>query len=148
MLISQILRTKRSDVVVISPETTLRAAIATMVREHVGALVVVDEDQRLMGVVSEREIIHNLDCESPGAVLDAPVHTVMRTSVPVASIEDTVQSVMEVMTAARARHVPVVRYGCPIGVVSLGDVVKSRLSETMQENTVLKDIARYHWLSS
>jgi CBS domain-containing protein len=148
MLISQILRTKRSDVVVISPEATLRGAIATMVREHVGALVVVDDDQRLMGVVSEREIIHQLDTENPGVMLNAPVRTVMRTDVPIAAIEDTVRSVMEVMTAVRARHVPVVRYGRPIGIVSLGDVVKSRLNETMQENNVLKDIAQVHWLSS
>jgi CBS domain-containing protein len=148
MLISQILRTKRADVVVISPEDTLRAAIATMVREHVGALVVVDDDQRLMGVASEREIIHNLDTENPGVMLNAPVRTLMRTEVPVASAEDTVQSVMQLMTAARARHVPVVRYGRPIGIVSLGDVVKSRLDETIQENTVLQDIARVHWLSS
>jgi CBS domain-containing protein len=148
MLISEILRTKRSDVVVISPEGTLRAAVATMVREHVGSLVVVDDDQRLMGVVSEREIIHSLDTESPDVTLDAPVRNVMRTDVPVASLDDTVQSVMQVMTAARARHVPVVRYGRPIGIVSLGDIVKSRLNETIQENTVLKDIARVHWLSS
>jgi CBS domain-containing protein len=72
----------------------------------------------------------------------------MRTDVPVATQEDTVRSVMETMTAARARHVPVIAYGCPIGIVSIGDIVKSRLDETIQENTVLKDIARVHWLSS
>jgi CBS domain-containing protein len=54
---------------------------------------------------------------------------------------------MEVMTAARARHVPIVKYGRPIGIVSIGDVVKSRLDETMQENSVLQDIARVHWLT-
>jgi CBS domain-containing protein len=148
MLISQILESKRPDVVVISPEGTLREAISTMVREHVGALVVVDDDQRLMGVVSEREIIHSLDVRSPGDMLNAAVRTVMRTDVPVAATEDKVQSVMGVMTAAHARHVPVVRYGRAIGIVSLGDIVKSRLDETMQENTVLKDITRVRWLSS
>jgi CBS domain-containing protein len=149
MLISQILRTKkRSDVVAVSPETTLRTAIASMVRERVGALVVVDEDQHLLGVVSEREIIHNLDTENPDAIMSTPVGKVMRTDVPVASLEDTARSVMEVMTAVRARHVPVVRYGRPIGIVSIGDVVKSRLDETIQENSVLQDIARVHWLTS
>jgi CBS domain-containing protein len=147
MLISQILRTKRPGVVVISPEASIRSAIAEMVRRHVGALVVVDEDQQLMGVVSEREIIQNLDLE--GADLMATVvRSVMRTDVPVASQEDTVRSVMEVMTVARARQVPVVAYGRPIGIVSIGDIVKSRLDETLQENTVLKDIARVHWLAS
>jgi len=147
MLISQILRTKRPGVVVVSPEASIRSAIAAMVRQHVGALVVVDEDQQLMGVVSEREIIQNLDLEGPD-LMATVVRSVMRTDVPVATQEDTVRSVMEVMTAARARHVPVVAYGRPIGIVSIGDIVKSRLDETIQENTVLQDIARVRWLAS
>jgi CBS domain-containing protein len=148
MLISEILRTKRLDVVVISPEETLRTAIATMVREHVGSLVVIDENEHVTGVVSEREIIHNLDTANLDMTMEMPVRNVMRTDVPVASVDDTVQSVMQVMTAVRARHVPVVRYGRPVGIVSLGDIVKSRLNETIQENTVLKDINRLHWLTS
>ena len=147
MLISQILRTKRPGVVVITPDASIRSAIALMVRQHVGSLVVVDEDQRLLGVVSEREVIHTLDVEGTDLSATA-VRSVMRTDVPVATQEDTVRSVMETMTAARARHVPVIAYGCPIGIVSIGDIVKSRLDETIQENTVLKDIARVHWLSS
>ena len=147
MLIGQLLRTKRPGVVVISPETSIRSAIAQMVRQHVGSLVVVDEDQQLMGVVSEREIIQTLDLDGPD-LMGTAVRDVMRTDVPVASQEDTVRSVMEVMTAARARHVPVVAYGRPIGIVSIGDIVKSRLDETIQENTVLKDIARVRWHAS
>jgi CBS domain-containing protein len=144
MLIGQLLRMKRPGVVVVSPETSVRSAVSQMVRQHVGSLVVVDEDQQLMGVVSEREIIQNLDLEGPDLMV-TPVRNVMRTDVPVAGQEDTVLSVMEVMTAARARHVPVVAYGRPIGIVSIGDIVKSRLDETIQENTVLKDIARVRW---
>jgi CBS domain-containing protein len=144
MLIGQLLRMKRPGVVVVSPETSVRSAISQMVRQHVGSLVVVDEDQQLMGVVSEREIIQNLDLEGPDLMV-TPVRNVMRTDVPVAGQEDTVLSVMGVMTAARARHVPVVAYGRPIGIVSIGDIVKSRLDETIQENTVLKDIARVRW---
>jgi CBS domain-containing protein len=147
MVISQILRTKRPGVVVVSPDASIRSAIAAMVRQHVGALVVVDEDQQLMGVVSEREIIQRLDLEGPD-LMATVVRSVMRTDVPVATQEDTVRSVMEVMTAARARHVPVVAYGRPIGIVSIGDIVKSRLDETIQENTVLQDIARVRWLAS
>ena len=84
MLISQLLRTKRPGVVVISPDASIRSAIAQMVRQHVGSLVVVDEDQRLMGVVSEREIIQHLDLEDPDLTATA-VRNVMRTDVPVAS---------------------------------------------------------------
>ena len=147
MRISQILRTKRSDVVVISPDATLRTAIALMTRERVGALVVVDEEQHLLGVVSERDIIQSLDLDGPDLVVTL-VRKVMRTDGPVATLEDSLQSVMEVMTATRARHVPIVKYGRPIGIVSIGDIVKSRLDETMQENSVLQDIARVHWLAS
>jgi CBS domain-containing protein len=145
MLISQILRTKRPDVIIIAPDATIRSAIDLMTHEHVGALVVVDEEQHLLGVVCERDIIQNLDFDGADP-MGALVCTVMRTDGPVANLEDTVRSVMEVMTAAHARHVPVVEYGRPIGIVSLGDVVKSRLDETIQENSVLQDIARVHWL--
>jgi CBS domain-containing protein len=147
MRISQILRTKRSDVVVISPDATLRTAIALMTRERVGALVVVDEEQHLLGVVSERDIIQSLDLDAPDLIVTL-VRRIMRTDGPVATLEDSLQSVMEVMTATRARHVPIVKYGRPIGIVSIGDIVKSRLDETMQENSVLQDIARVHWLAS
>jgi len=146
MRISQILRSKRSDVVVISPDATIRSAIALMTRERVGALVVIDQDQHLLGVVSERDIIQTLDLEGTD-VMGTLVRRVMRPDGPVATLEDSVRSVMEVMTAARARHVPIVKYGRPIGIVSIGDVVKSRLDETMQENSVLQDIARVHWLT-
>ena len=147
MRISQILRTKRADVVIIAPDATIRSAVDLMTRERVGALVVVDEEQRLLGVVCERDIIQNLDFEGAD-LMGTLVCKVMRTDGPVANLEDTVRSVMEVMTAARARHVPVVEYGRPIGIVSIGDVVKSRLDETIQENSVLQDIARVHWLVS
>lgn len=146
MLISQILRSKRPDVVAVSPEATVDAAIALMTREQVGALLVVDDEQRLLGVVSERDIIHNLDARGT-QLMEAQVNSVMRTDGPVAALEDTVLSVMEVMTAARARHVPVLRFGRPVGIVSIGDVVKSRLDETIRENGVLRDFARIHWLS-
>ena len=147
MLISQILVTKRPDIVSIAPDATIRSAIDVMRQQHVGALVVLDEEQQLLGVVSERDIIQNLDFERAN-LLSGLVRAVMRTDGPVANLEDSVRSVMEVMTARRARHVPVVRYGRVIGIVSLGDVVKSRLDETIQENNVLQEIARVHWLVS
>jgi CBS domain-containing protein len=147
MRISQILRAKRPDVVTIAPDATVRSAIASMTREHVGALAVVDEDQHLLGVISERDIIHNLDFEGTN-LMSALVSRIMRSDAPTAALEDTLQSVMETMTASRARHVPVVRHGRLIGIVSIGDVVKSRLDETIQENNILHDMARVRWLES
>jgi CBS domain-containing protein len=68
-------------------------------------------------------------------------------SVPVAALQDTVQSVMEAMTTTHTRHVPVVQYGQVVGVVSIGDIVKSRLDEKTQENAVLQEIARAQFLA-
>jgi CBS domain-containing protein len=66
----------------------------------------------------------------------------MRRDSPVAGMQDTVRSVMQTMTATRARHVPVVELGRVVGIVSIGDIVKSRLDEQILENTVLQDLAR------
>jgi CBS domain-containing protein len=141
MRISQLLPTKRPDVVSVPAGTTVRGAILVMRREHVGAVLVLDGDKRLLGVLSERDIVHSLDLESSDPFA-RPVLEVMRRENPVASAQDTVQSVMQIMTATRARHVPIVEWGRVIGIVSIGDVVKSRLDEKTQENTVLQDLAR------
>jgi CBS domain-containing protein len=147
MRVGQILRTKRPDVVVISPDATVRSAVALMKRERVGALVIVDSVRHLLGVISERDIVHSLADEG-AALLQTPVRNVMQTNGPVATVDDTVQSVMHAMTVSRARHVPIVEGDQMIGIVSIGDVVKSRLDEKMQENDVLQDLARLHLLAS
>jgi CBS domain-containing protein len=140
MRIRQILQSKRLDVVVIAPDSTIHAAINLMKQERVGSLVVIDSDRRLLGVLSERDVIHSLATEGAD-VLRRDVGSIMRTDGPVATVEDTVQFAMQVMTERRARHVPIVNGGRIIGVVSVGDIVKSRLSEKIQENGVLQDIA-------
>jgi CBS domain-containing protein len=117
MRISQILQTKRS------------------------ALVVVDADRRLLGVLSERDIIHSLASHGAEA-LHQPAGVCMRTDVPVVKLHDSVQSAMHAMTAQRVRHLPIMDGGEIVGVVSIGDVVKSRLDEKTQENSVLQEIAR------
>jgi CBS domain-containing protein len=145
MRIRQILQSKRLDVVVIAPDSTIRAAINLMKLERVGSLVVIDSNRRLLGVLSERDVIHSLAGEG-AEVLLRPVDSIMRTDGPVVRLEDTVQFAMQVMTEKRARHVPVVDARRLIGVVSIGDIVKSRLNEKIQENGVLQDIARIHAL--
>lgn len=141
MRISQILSTKRLDIVCASPTATIRDAIALMKREHVGAVLVLAGERRLLGVLSERDIIHSLD-SAVADPFERSVIEVMRRDSPVAGPQDSVQSVMQTMTATRARHVPVVEQGRVIGLVSIGDIVKSRLDEKTQENTVLQELAR------
>ena len=147
MRISQILPTKRRDLVSVPPTATLRGAIQLMKREHVGAVLVLDDERRLLGVLSERDIVHSLD-SARGDPFERPVPEVMRRENPVASAQDTVKSVMQTMTATRVRHVPIVEWGRVIGIVSIGDIVKSRLDEKTQENTVLQDLARARVIAS
>jgi CBS domain-containing protein len=141
MRVSQILPTKRRDIVQVLPSATVATAVGLMAREHVGAVMVIDADGRLVGLISERDIVHGL-ASDPLGLLAKVVTKIVRDDAPVAALEDTVQSVMEVMTATRTRHVPVLQHGRVIGIVSIGDIVKSRLDEKTQENTVLQEIAR------
>lgn len=141
MRVSQILPTKRSGIVRVPATATVLTAITLMKREHVGAVLVLDEDDRLLGVLSERDVVYGF-ASDPQELLQKPVLEVASRDAPTGALEDTVQSVMERMTATRARHVPIVRFGRVIGVVSIGDIVKSRLDEKTQENTVLQEIAR------
>lgn len=141
MRVNQILPTKRSSIVRVPATATVLTAITLMKREHVGAVLVLDEDDRLLGVLSERDVVYGFASDAQD-LLRKPVLEVARRDSPTAALDDTVQSVMECMTATRARHVPIVRFGRVVGVVSIGDVVKSRLAEKTQENTVLQEIAR------
>lgn len=147
MRISQILLTKRVDLVHVSPSTSVGTVIGLMRSEHVGAVLVLDEDQHLLGVLSERDVVHAFAAD-PVNLLSRAAIDIARTDNPVVALNDTVQSVMEVMTATRARHVPVIQHGRVMGVVSIGDIVKSRLDEKTQENTVLQEIARAQFFAN
>jgi CBS domain-containing protein len=147
MRISQILDSKRADVVYVSPADSVGTVIGLMKSEHVGAVLVLDEDRRLLGVLSERDVVHALASDPVGLRSTASID-IARKNNPVADPTDSVQSVMEVMTATRARHVPIVKYGRVIGVVSIGDIVKSRLDEKTQENRVLQEIVRAQFFAN
>ena len=149
MRVNQILSAKRSHVVHVSPSESITrlAAIGLMKSEHVGSVLVLDEGRRLVeGGISERDVVHGL-VSDPIGLLGRAVIDIAHKAVPIASLQDTVQSVMEVMTTTHTRHVPVVEYGQVVGVVSIGDIVKSRLDEKTQENAVLQEIARAQFVA-
>ncbi|HUA90706.1 MAG TPA: CBS domain-containing protein [Steroidobacteraceae bacterium] len=147
MRVSQILAGKRADLIMVRPAATIAAVIKLMSEEHVGAVLVVDDDERLLGVVSERDVVRGLASQGVG-LLARDVVSVARRDAPVASLDDSTQQLMECMTRTRARHVPVVRYGRVVGIVSIGDVVKSRLDEQTRENSVLQELARSQFFAS
>jgi CBS domain-containing protein len=137
MQIKHILRDKGREVVTISAEATLSEAASTLARKQIGALVVHGDDGAIAGIISERDLIHAL-AEASVAALAQSVSAHMSRSVVTASESDTVDELMEVMTRNRFRHVPVVEQGRLIGIVSIGDVVKSCIAETTREAETLR----------
>ncbi|WP_306367343.1 CBS domain-containing protein [Nocardiopsis sp. CC223A] len=125
MLIAAILRTKGPDVVRVPPDATVALLLTELARHNIGAVVVADGD-RLLGIASERDVVRGL--ERHGAdLLAAPVSSIMTADVVTCTPRDTVEEIGETMTHRRFRHVPVVEDGRLAGIVSIGDVVKSRV---------------------
>jgi CBS domain-containing protein len=131
--ISDILRHKAAaasdggGVVTIAPSETVTTLLAMLAEHNVGALVVVKDDE-VAGIVSERDIVRRI-AERGAQMLDANVEQIMSTSVVSCASKDKVDSVAETMTERRIRHMPVIDDGQLVGIVSIGDVVSSRIRQ-------------------
>ena len=136
MLVSQILRTKGDLVFTATPTDTVGAICALLHSRRVGAMIVMDGD-RLAGIVSERDIVRAL-AESGGAALTRPVSDYMTKDVLVAAPSETLNALLSQMTDRRIRHLPVCEKGRLIGIVSIGDLVKYKISEVEAEADGLK----------
>jgi CBS domain-containing protein len=138
MIVSQILKAKGSDVATIGPEASLAEAAARLAKARIGALVVTGRDDEVLGIISERDIVHAVAVARAQA-LDHAVETVMTRKVATCTPADSLESLMREMTARRVRHLPVVSEGRLAGIVSIGDVVKHRLDELERERAMLVD---------
>jgi CBS domain-containing protein len=128
MRIYEVLSGKGSqDVVTIKPDATVRELIALLAKHNIGALVVSTDGTSVDGIVSERDVVRRL--HELEAVVDLPVSDIMTADVETCTAEDSVNDLMKIMTARRFRHLPVVADGRLTGIVSIGDVVKHRMSE-------------------
>jgi CBS domain-containing protein len=136
MLISQILRAKGDLVFTASPTESVTAVAALLHSRRVGALVVL-EAERVVGIVSERDVIRALAESGPGA-LERPVSAFMTKDVQFADPGETVDALLTRMTDRRIRHLPVCQGERLVGLVSIGDLVKSKISETQAEADGLK----------
>ena len=136
MKISDILRHKGSTVVTISPSDSVSVLLSRLAEHKVGALVVVDGDP-VAGIVSERDVVRRL-AERGVGVLDGTVDEIMTTDVVHCAPEDSVDSVAETMTERRIRHMPVISDGRLAGIVSIGDVVLSRMRQLEQDRGQLE----------
>lgn len=138
MIVSHILAGKGRDVATINPTDSLNDAVQILGTRKIGALVVADSVQNILGIISERDVVKVLARSGTGA-LNEPVSQHMTAKVVTCAAEDTIDMVMEAMTAGRFRHMPVSDEGKLTGIVSIGDVVKARLDEMAQESQALRE---------
>ena len=138
MDVASILRTKGSSVATAPPEATITDIAARLKQEKIGALVVSDDGVKVLGIISERDIVrgladHGLD------LLDKRADELMTTEVLTCTPNDTTGDLMAIMSEQRIRHIPVTEDGGLCGIVSIGDVVKDRLDEVEREANALRD---------
>jgi CBS domain-containing protein len=136
--ISQLLRHKGQDVATIDGAESVRAALGKLAELGIGALVVSADGARIDGIVSERDVARGLTERGAGLLAD-PVSSVMTADVRTCGPDASVHELAQLMTDHRVRHVPVVRDGVLVGIVSIGDVVKARLDELETERAQLVD---------
>jgi len=141
MTVKEILSHKGVDVVTADPHVSIADAVKLLAARRIGAVVVTGADRRIVGILSERDIVRALADKGADA-LAAPLAEVMTRKVDTCSLNQTVSELMEQMTSGKFRHVPVVEQGRLAGIISIGDVVKSRVQEMEQESAALKDYIR------
>jgi len=137
MLVSQILKEKGDLVFTASPGDSVAAVAALLQARKVGAMVVLDDNHDVAGIVSERDIVRVV-AERGAEGLDQPIAACMTKDVVFAEPSETVDELMSRMTDRRIRHLPVCRDGRLVGIVSIGDLVKRKIDETVAEAETLK----------
>ena len=138
MNVKTILSAKGTGVVSIEPTATLATAVNTLAQHRIGALVVLGPDHRVIGILSERDIVRALAEQGAGA-LAKPLAQMMTRKVATCTQADTVGMIMEQMTSGKFRHVPVVEEDQLVGIISIGDVVKHRVAEMASESNALRE---------
>jgi CBS domain-containing protein len=137
MLVDTILRSKGTTVHTVLANARVSDAVGMLNKHNIGAVVVVDADGGVAGILSERDIVRLLGRDPVGA-LKRPVSECMTANVVSCSRNTVVEALMEQMTRFRIRHIPIVEGGKLLGIVSIGDVVKRKIEETEQEASALR----------
>ncbi len=138
MKVQAMLSAKGHEVATTLPETVISTVIRKLKLEGVGALVVSEDGDHVVGIISERDVVRGL-AEHGAELLDMRVADLMTKNVKTCSPEDDLKHVMTEMTRSRIRHLPVTEDGRLCGIVSIGDVVKTRLDELETETSALRD---------
>jgi CBS domain-containing protein len=137
MTVAQILNAKGRAVITAQPGDTVLTVAQTLAGKKIGAVVIVDAQGRIGGIVSERDIVRAVALGGPKA-LDKPIKEFMTSSVRTCAPRDTEAELMSLMTEHRVRHLPVVENGKLGGMISIGDVVKYRIEEIEREAEEMK----------
>ena len=143
MTVANILKGKHAAVLWVSPALSVGAVAQRLRSSGVGVMIVSNDGESLAGLISERDIAHGLAAH--GAALPSlKVSDLMARSVITCTPQDDVAEIARIMTMRRIRHIPVIDGGKVVGVISIGDVLKSRISEIETEANVLRDLAVAH----
>jgi len=136
MFVSDILAEKGNLVFSTAPQATVAQVAEQLSARRVGSVLVL-QDNEVIGVISERDVVRAM-AQHGAAALTMEVRRIMTADVVTCDPDDTIEQVMMTMTRGRFRHLPVMRHGDLLGLVSIGDVVKARLTETQVEAEALK----------
>ncbi|HEY6715001.1 MAG TPA: CBS domain-containing protein [Reyranella sp.] len=137
MFVSDILLQKGGLVFTVTPGTSVAQLSQQLSTRRIGSVLVLDGEGSVAGIVSERDLVRALASHGAKA-MELEARQVMTRDVITCDPDDSIDQVMQTMTRGRFRHLPVVRHGELLGLVSIGDVVKARLEETKHETEALK----------
>ncbi|NUB43105.1 CBS domain-containing protein [Fertoebacter nigrum] len=142
MLVSQILKSKSDDgVVTVPPGTSVAAAAEVLSSRRIGAIIVSSDGKHVAGILSERDVVRELGRRGPACLAD-PVDAIMTAKIIGCTRSDSAMDVMQKMTDGRFRHMPVMEGDEMVGLISIGDVVKARLSELAMEKDALEGMIK------
>ena len=137
MIVKSIIDIKGHDVVTMEPTASLDTAAKLLAERRIGAVVLLGADDRVVGILSERDIVRAIS-ERGAAAMEEQVSQVMTRKVVTCTLDESIHSIMERMTKGKFRHMPVIEQGKLAGIISIGDVVKHRIVEMEQESDALK----------
>ncbi|MDE8345656.1 MAG: CBS domain-containing protein [Acidocella sp.] len=132
MTLNAILKNKPPGFFAVLPDMTISGVITVLAEKRIGAVLVIDKADRLVGILSERDVVRSLAMAALGT-LELPAAALMTANPVTASPATTVAEAMEIMTDGHFRHLPVMEAGRLVGLVSIGDVVKARIEQSQHE---------------
>ena len=137
MIVSQILKSKGSQVHTVSKKTSIIEVACLLASKRIGATVIIDQNRSVEGIISERDIVRGLS-KYGAKVLDMPVEDLMTKNVITRGVECQIDDLRREMTNSRIRHLPILDNGKLVGLISIGDVVKNRVEELQAEGDMLR----------